>query len=93
MGIPKGKFYKHTVPTNINPLVIQFFKIVNAQQIAFTTLEKKSGVTRACFYRWRETNSPTITCFQAVLNALGYDLRIVKMELKPMKIEDGSDNV
>jgi hypothetical protein len=69
------------VPPNINPLVRELFEIFNRDNLL--TLNKiceKSGIAADTISQWRYGHAPQLTSFEAVLNAVGYELAI-----KPMR--------
>ena len=59
------------------PLVRQMYAIAAAQKIGALKLGKTAGVAGVPDWRRR---SPLLHNFQAVLNALGYELRIERLQ-------------
>lgn len=66
------------IPERAHPLVRRFYALINTEQATLTGLADRSGVPRQTISDWRYRRSPTVTGLEAALNALGYELRIVK---------------
>lgn len=50
-------------------------------QVAQIQLENRSGYRRETFMKWRTgTHGATVFALEAALNALGYELKVVKKE-------------
>jgi hypothetical protein len=55
---------------------------------------KRSGVDGNTILTWRATRVPSISNFEAVANALGYELHLVRRDLfKPAQIKKGMGHV
>ena len=67
------------VPETGSTVVIRLFQIINQQRVTLGDLERTSGVRSGTISDWRCTRSPSLQNIQAVLNALGYELRIAKL--------------
>lgn len=63
-----------------HPLVRQMFGIMRDERTSLVKFAAESGVDRTVLSLWRRRSSPTLVVFEAALNALGYELRIVKRE-------------
>ena len=66
------------IPERAHPLVRRFYALINTEQATLTDLADRSGLNRRTMSDWRYNRMPTISNFEAALNALGYELRIVK---------------
>lgn len=71
----------YAIPKGANPLIGFLFKQMNEQGITMKQLSKKSGVHNATIGRWFR-HEPTMLNYEACLNVLGYNLKIVKKETK-----------
>lgn len=62
--------------------MVEFLRVERKKQrISIRELAELSGVNQRTISNWEYSGiMPTIENFQKVLNALGYDLRIVKKE-------------
>lgn len=70
---------KLTIPEHAHPLVRQLFELMNKEMVVMRDLAPKAGIQPCTISTWRYRSSPTLPLFQAALNALGYDLRIVPL--------------
>src|SRR3990167_6661618 len=61
-----------------HPLARQFFRLLNVEGIALMDAAERAGVHRSTFTKWKCSHLPALDTLCAALNALGYDLRIVK---------------
>lgn len=79
-GMGRGKRWRGrlAVPTNAHPLVRELFEIMNEQHVAMRDAGKRAGVQFATISDWRYRANPSIVTLGAVLNVLGYELKIVK---------------
>ena len=66
------------VPSKADPLVRRLFQLLNSQRTGLSEVDEKSGVNRRTISSWRYYTCPTLGNFKAALNAIGYDLVIVK---------------
>lgn len=73
------KFRAITIPTSGPPLIRRLFQIINQRRFSVASLALRSGVQKDTIHGWRGKFSPTLANFEAVLNALGYQLAIVPM--------------
>lgn len=63
---------------NNHPLVKLVYSQLDDQNISYNKMAKLSGVDVSTFSNWKFKCSPTLINIEAVLNALGYDLKAVK---------------
>ena len=71
-----------TIPRRAHPLVKQLYQTMNKNKVMISDLSEPSGVSRATISDWRYTRTPSLATFEAVLNVLGYKLKIVKKDDK-----------
>jgi DNA-binding phage protein len=71
---------KHIVPERAHPFVRRMFEIINQEGCTLEELAARSGVDSQAMNSWRSRKSPQLVTFEAVLNALGYQLRIVAIK-------------
>lgn len=64
------------IPARAHPLVRELFRIANSKKVMLADLASESGVSRSTISDWRYRRSPSLVVFEAVLGALGYELRI-----------------
>ena len=63
------------------PLVRRLRELHTESGLTNDQLNKKAGLSDKIFYTWyRGESDPKLSNFKAVLNALGYDLQIVRTE-------------
>jgi DNA-binding phage protein len=71
---------------SMHPLIQQFEGIVKQSDMSGNQIAAKAGVARECVNRWisggrakyKTAAGPSLFLFDCVLQALGYELRIVK---------------
>ena len=63
-----------------DPLVKQLLYIVDEQGLAIAKVADRSGVSFQTILRWQNSNIPNLYNFRAVLQSIGYDLKIIKIE-------------
>lgn len=77
-------FIKENFHPNARPIVVRLYNIANDEQVSFEELERRSGVGRITISTWGHRTAirrePNLYNFEAVLNALGYELMIVKRQ-------------
>lgn len=66
--------------TNGSPTVQTLFKIARDENFTQQELAKKTGVVESTLKNWRIRNQPRVTDVEALLNALGYELQVVKIQ-------------
>ena len=78
MAISNAQLTK-TIPTIKVPLTREFYQLVRDSDKTLSEVCSAAGVGTKTAQRWRFM-SPLLTNFLAALNALGYDLVIVKKD-------------
>ena len=78
-----------TPPTHTSPLVRRLYELMHEQQIGYQALSERSGVPDGSLTAWRKRYRPNLLSFEAALNALGYELRIMKRRDVSENAEDG----
>jgi hypothetical protein len=66
------------IPPKAHPLVRRLIRIANAKQVTLTEIAMESGVAPKTISDWRYRSAPSLTNFEAALNALGYEIKIVE---------------
>lgn len=69
-------------------LVRELFDILERDRIALTDAADRAGVCHATISKWPGSHSPALGNFEAVVNALGYDLRLVRRQKQRQSVED-----
>ena len=69
----------------MHPLVQAIFDEMDEGGWSLRSIEKVSGVSRACTQHWRRRSAPSLPNFEAVANALGFDLVLIRREGPPPK--------
>ena len=67
-----------TAPGNCHPLVRFIVEEMQRQRVGYYDLADRSGVDRNTVRAWRTRNTPSVANVEAVLGALGYELRVVR---------------
>lgn len=67
-----------SVPENCDPAVRRLFEIMNAEMTGLSEVSARAGYRRETISDWRYGRSPNVHAIRAVLNALGYDLAVVR---------------
>jgi hypothetical protein len=65
-----------SIPPHCNPLVREFFEILNRQRVLISEVSDQGGPTKAAIRSWRYKNNPSITNMNAALGVIGYELVI-----------------
>ena len=74
-----GPAYVHDYGPGVNWMVKIIWDEIIAGDLSTEHLTKVSGVSRSIIRRWRNgRNAPRIENVEAVLNALGYELKVIK---------------
>ena len=60
-----------------DPLVKELLNLCDEQEIAINKVAEKSGVSFQTILRWQNANIPNLYNFRAVLQSIGYDLKII----------------
>lgn len=69
---------KNTIPEHAHPLVKRFFEIMRDEDIPTVQIARTAGLNQQTVFGWRYKANPSITSFEAALNAAGYRLDIVE---------------
>ena len=64
-------------------LVKRMARIIERDEVNIPTLCHDAGVHYATVHSWFKRHSPSVINFQSVLNAMGYELVIVKRDDMP----------
>ena len=63
-----------------DPLVKELLNLCDEQGLAINKVAKKSGVSFQTILRWQNSNIPNLYNFRAVLQSIGYDLKIISKD-------------
>lgn len=66
--------------TNGSPTVQSLFKIAREKNMTQNEMSRQTGIVATTLKSWRIRNQPRITDLEAALNALGYELEVVKIQ-------------
>lgn len=66
------------VPSSAHPLVRRFFEILNEDMTVISEVAERAGLQPSCISNWRYRRNPMLPNFEAALNVLGYELKIVR---------------
>lgn len=73
------KSWKGALP-GIDPALLRLASILDEHVGHMADIAKRSGVSQHTLFNWlRRRRSPTVENLRAVLNTLGYDLRVQKI--------------
>lgn len=78
------------IPDHCHPLVKRYLEILNEEDTTLKEAAKAAGLSPGTMTGWRYRATPTILNFEAALNAMDYELKIVKRKAplqKPKQIE------
>jgi DNA-binding phage protein len=67
---------KLQIPTNCNPLVKWLCEEINRQDRSLGEVALKAGLGRNTISEWRTRGRPSLPAFEAVANALGYEIEV-----------------
>jgi len=73
----RGDFVRNRI-TNNNPLVRFIFEEMHRQQIHECDMSERVGYHRDTLRKWRTAHQPRVVDLEAVLDFLGYRLKIVR---------------
>ena len=71
---------RFTMPENVHPLVKELAKICMASGMNLQNISKAAGFTPSIVHTWFNRHSPSINNFDTVLNLLGYQLHITRID-------------
>jgi hypothetical protein len=63
-----------------DPLVKELLNLVDEQGLAINKVAQRSGVGFQTILRWQNSNIPNLYNFRAVLQSIGYDLKIISKD-------------
>lgn len=69
---------KREIAPHAHPLVRQMYELIRRQDASINALSIDSGVSVAAMVKWKYKHAPNVPTFEAVLNAMGYELTIQK---------------
>lgn len=72
---------KITIPDHAHPLVRRLIAEMNEQQTTFAEVSARSNVGVDTIRFWAGRHMPRLDTFEAALNVLGYELKIVEQRL------------
>lgn len=75
---PQARRGKLKVPCRAGRLVREFYEIANREQATLVEIAQRTGLSEHTVGSWARYYAPQVNNFEAALNALGYELRIVK---------------
>ena len=76
-------FKKVMVSQSTNPLVRELFVLINKKKSQIKILSKKAGLGESTIFEWRRYDAdPRMFLFNCALNAIGYRLAIVPVEIE-----------
>ena len=77
----KVHLYRTYLFKNKDPIIDRMRTIVQAEKVSYQELETKSGVAASTLYNWFHgaIKRPQHATAMAVIRALGYDMRLVKV--------------
>ncbi len=66
------------IPSNCPPLVRRLFEIMNEHKVSMSDVARRAGTSYEVVSHWRSTHSATMALFEAAVNSVGYELKIVR---------------
>lgn len=75
---PRGVNKRFGVPQHVNPLVAHLFKVMWVEKTTQREVAERVGISQGSLSHWKDRNDPSLSNFQAALNAIGLDLKIVE---------------
>ncbi len=88
-GMYKGAgHYRATrshLPDDMHPLVRKLFLESYKQRMDLKALENRSGVSRGAIRKWKNRSNPSLTNFEACMNALGFKVVVRPQDWRPTK--------
>lgn len=69
---------KIPIPSHAHPLVRKLVELANSDMTTMTEVAERAGLRPETVSNWRYRNSPRIADYEAAINALGYEIRIVE---------------
>ena len=71
---------KLKIPKHAHPLVRELFELMNHHGLMINDVAGPAGIARNTISEWRYRRLPSVASLEAVLNAFGFELKIVKKE-------------
>ena len=75
---PHPKRIACPVAPRAHPLARRFFELLAEQGVALTDVAGRAGLAVATLVKWKYRHVPQVDTLEAALNALGYELRILR---------------
>lgn len=69
---------KIPIPQHAHPLVRLLVQLANQDNTTMSEVAKRAGLRPATVSAWRYSCTPRLDNFEACINALGYDIKIVE---------------
>jgi hypothetical protein len=69
---------KIPIPDHAHPLVRRLIELANQDQTTMGEVAVRAGLQPKTVCNWRYRNSPRIGDYEAAVNALGYEIKIVE---------------
>lgn len=66
------------IPPHAHPLVRRLIEILNEEETTVKEAAKRANASPATVCNWRYRSVPRLDMFEAVLNSMDYELKIVK---------------
>lgn len=77
----KARPETYEIQRGVHPVVRLIWEEIMGRNLSMTHLEEVSGVARHSMSNWRKaTANPYFASIEDVLNALGYELKVVKRD-------------
>ncbi|BAE51518.1 helix-turn-helix domain-containing protein [Paramagnetospirillum magneticum] len=74
------RFHEITVPkSGVSWIVRWVFEQMNDQRIGHGDLTERAGISENTITKWRKRSSPNFATVEAVVNALGYEIKLVRV--------------
>jgi len=69
---------KIPIPPHAHPLVRRLIELANNEKASIQEIAERSGLQARTISNWRYCCQPSLANYEAALNALGYELKIVE---------------
>lgn len=66
------------IAVHAHPLVREFFARLEDECTSVTDVAERAGLGLATLVKWKSKHSPTVVSFEAALNVIGCELKIVE---------------
>lgn len=66
------------IPPHAHPLVRRLIECANEQKTTLSEMAERAGQSPKTISDWRYRSTPSLANFEAALNAIGYELKIVE---------------